>query len=116
MPLPPAPTQRASRLTHTAFESARQLLLQLRGRQTEAAERFRWPQLTTFNWALDHFDALALGADGGATALWIVEADGSIRVVPVDPSPVKAFRGMGRVGSSTLRLLADREADRAIGE
>jgi AbrB family looped-hinge helix DNA binding protein len=45
---------------------------------------------------------------------WIVEADGSIRVVPVDPSPVKAFRGMGRVGSSTQRLLADREAERAI--
>ena len=43
---------------------------------------------------------------------WIVEADGSIRVVPVDPSPVKAFRGMGRRGSSTQRLLADREADR----
>jgi AbrB family looped-hinge helix DNA binding protein len=45
---------------------------------------------------------------------WIVEADGSIRVVPVDPSPVKAFRGMGRVGSSTQRLLADREAERAM--
>jgi bifunctional DNA-binding transcriptional regulator/antitoxin component of YhaV-PrlF toxin-antitoxin module len=27
---------------------------------------------------------------------WIVESDGSIRVVPVNPSPVKAFRGMGR--------------------
>jgi AbrB family looped-hinge helix DNA binding protein len=45
---------------------------------------------------------------------WIVEADGSIRVVHVDPSPVKAFRGMGRVGSSTQRLLADREAERAV--
>ncbi|MCP9791150.1 AbrB/MazE/SpoVT family DNA-binding domain-containing protein [Vulcanococcus limneticus Candia 3F8] len=43
---------------------------------------------------------------------WIVEADGSIRVVPVDPSPVKAFRGMGRCGGSTQRLLADREAER----
>lgn len=42
---------------------------------------------------------------------WIVEADGSIRVVPVDPSPVKAFRGMGRGGGSTLRLVADREAE-----
>ena len=43
---------------------------------------------------------------------WIVEADGSIRVVPVHPSPVKAFRDMGRRGSSSQRLLADREADR----
>ena len=31
---------------------------------------------------------------------WIVEADGSIRVVPVDPSPVKAFRGMGPMVAS----------------
>jgi len=45
---------------------------------------------------------------------WIVEADGSIRVVPVDPSPVQALRGMGRVVSSTQRLLADREADRVM--
>lgn len=43
---------------------------------------------------------------------WIVEADGSIRVVPVDPSPVKAFRGMGRLGGSTGRLIADRDAER----
>lgn len=43
---------------------------------------------------------------------WIVEADGSIRVVPVDPSPVKAFRGRGCGKGSTQRLLADREAER----
>ena len=43
---------------------------------------------------------------------WIVEADGSIRVVPVDPSPVKAFRGMGRRSGTSQRLLADREAER----
>jgi hypothetical protein len=41
-----------------------------------------------------------------------VEADGSIRVVPVDLSPVKAFRGMGQRGGSSQRLLADREAER----
>ena len=43
---------------------------------------------------------------------WIVEADGSIRVVPVDPSPVKAFRGMGRRGGSTQRLITEREVER----
>ena len=35
----------------------------------------------------------------------------SIRVVSVDPSPLKAFRGSGRNSGSTERLLADREAD-----
>ena len=44
---------------------------------------------------------------------WIVEADGSIRVVPVDLSPVRAFRGMGQRGGSSQRLLADREAEQA---
>ena len=43
---------------------------------------------------------------------WLVEEDGSIRVVPVVSSPVQAFRGQGRAGGSTARLLADRELDR----
>ena len=43
---------------------------------------------------------------------WLVEEDGSIRVVPVVASPVQAFRGQGRAGGSTARLLADREIDR----
>lgn len=46
---------------------------------------------------------------------WTVEAEGSIRVVPVNPSPVKAFRGSGQLGGSTQRLLADRTADRSAG-
>ena len=45
---------------------------------------------------------------------WIVEDDGSIRVVPVDLSPVKAFRGMGQRGGSSQRLLADRVAERQV--
>ena len=45
---------------------------------------------------------------------WIVDPDGSIRVLPVDPSPVKAFRGMGRQGGSTRRLLDDRETERRL--
>ena len=43
---------------------------------------------------------------------WLVEEDGSIRVVPVVASPVQAFRGQGRAGGSTASLLADRELDR----
>ena len=40
------------------------------------------------------------------------EDDGSIRVVPVVASPVQAFRGQGRRGGATARLLTDRELDR----
>ena len=47
---------------------------------------------------------------------WTVESDGSIRVVPVDSSPVKAFRGMGSVGGSTERLLAERLTERSAGQ
>lgn len=42
---------------------------------------------------------------------WLVEADGTIRVVPVDSDPIATFRGSGQ-GGSVARLLADREADR----
>ncbi len=45
---------------------------------------------------------------------WFVEADGSIRVIPVTASPVKAFRGQGKLGGSTQRQLADRLADAAL--
>jgi hypothetical protein len=44
-----------------------------------------------------------------------VEADGSIRVLPVDPLPVKAFRGKGKRCGSTQRLIAEREAERTAG-
>jgi AbrB family looped-hinge helix DNA binding protein len=42
---------------------------------------------------------------------WIVESDGSIRVVPVDAHPIAAFRGSG-AGGSTARLLAERQVER----
>ncbi|AVO43544.1 AMP-binding protein [Simplicispira suum] len=57
------------------FRQARDLLLQLRDDHAAATERFRWPRMTEFNWAIDHFDALAKG--NHAPALWIVEVDGS---------------------------------------
>ncbi|MBC5765715.1 AMP-binding protein [Ramlibacter albus] len=56
------------------FHAARDLLFELREQPVAAVERFRWPRLRQFNWALDHFDAISQGND--ATALWIVEADG----------------------------------------
>ncbi|MEO5687829.1 MAG: AMP-binding protein [Burkholderiaceae bacterium] len=57
-----------------AFLGARDFLLQHREDYATAYRDFRWPQLTEFNWALDHFDAMARGND--APALWIVDEDG----------------------------------------
>lgn len=57
------------------FNRARDLLLSLREDHDTAVEKFRWPKLTEFNWALDHFDVLAVG--NSAPALWITEADGT---------------------------------------
>ncbi|WP_200214645.1 AMP-binding protein [Micromonospora coerulea] len=57
-----------------AFREARDFLLAHREDYDTAYEKFRWPRLAEFNWALDWFDVLAGGND--STALWIVEADG----------------------------------------
>ena len=56
------------------FIAARDLLLAHRNDYPAACAEFRWPQLTRFNWALDHFDAIARRDD---RALWIVQDDGS---------------------------------------
>lgn len=56
------------------FLHARDFLLQHRSDYTTAYAGFQWPQLDTFNWALDYFDHMAQGND--APALWIVEEDG----------------------------------------
>ncbi|MFC3103552.1 AMP-binding protein [Salinisphaera aquimarina] len=58
-----------------AFKAARQMLLERREDYTRAYEDFRWPELDTFNWALDWFDDYA--ADNDKTALWLVDEDGS---------------------------------------
>jgi acetyl-CoA synthetase len=62
----------------TAFSAARDFLLANRTDYDTAVRDFRWPELTEFNWALDHFDAVAADPERGARkALWIIEADGS---------------------------------------
>lgn len=58
-----------------AFHAARDLLFTHRENLDAAVAQFRWPQLTHFNWALDHFDVIAQRND--APALHIVEEDGS---------------------------------------
>ena len=57
------------------YRAARDFLLAHRSDHDAANAGFRWPQMTHFNWALDHFDDLARGNQ--ATALWIVADDGS---------------------------------------
>jgi acetyl-CoA synthetase len=59
----------------TAYRQARDFLLAHRNDYATAYAGFKWPKLTHFNWALDHFDDMARGND--ATALWIVNDDGS---------------------------------------
>ena len=54
-----------------AFLSAREFLLDHCKDYETAYRDFRWPQLHTFNWALDYFDAYARGND--KRALWIVD-------------------------------------------
>src|SRR5262245_34233702 len=56
------------------FLNARDFLLAHRTDYAAVRRDFRWPQLSEFNWALDHFDAMAAGNE--AAALWIVEESG----------------------------------------
>ena len=56
------------------YRAARDFLLAHRSDHAAAMAGFRWPKLARFNWALDHFDALA--RDNPAPALWIVGDDG----------------------------------------
>ena len=61
-----------------AFYAARAFLTAHREDYDTAYRDFRWPRIDEFNWALDHFDAIAADPQrGAARALWIVESDGS---------------------------------------
>src|SRR5690348_12453432 len=44
-----------------AFLHARDFLLEHRADYPTAYEKFQWPQLEHFNWALDYFDVMAAG-------------------------------------------------------
>jgi acetyl-CoA synthetase len=61
-----------------AFYATRQFLLDHREDYDTAVRDFRWPEIGEFNWAIDHFDAVAADPErGSGRALWIVESDGS---------------------------------------
>jgi acetyl-CoA synthetase len=61
-----------------AFYAAREFLVAHREDYETAYRDFQWPEIDEFNWALDHFDAVAADPErGAARALWIIEQDGS---------------------------------------
>jgi len=59
------------------FRAARDLLLAAREDYPTAYRDFVWPRLIEFNWARDWFDGVLAVEYADATALWIVEEDGS---------------------------------------
>ena len=90
-----------------AFTAARDLLLAHRTDYATAIREFRWPELSQFNWALDHFDPMARGND--APALWIVGEDGS--------EYKRSFRQMSERSSQVanhLKSLGVRRGDRIL--
>ncbi len=64
------------------FTAARDLLLRLGGDYPAARDQFAWPRPQQFNWAIDHFDALARGSHD--TALWVLDDDGTEHVSTFD--------------------------------
>jgi len=66
-----------------SFRAARDVLLEHRTDVAAATEAFHWPDVgPRFNWAVDWFDAIAIGNE--RPALWIVEEDGSEQKVSFD--------------------------------
>ncbi|MEV5826478.1 AMP-binding protein [Spirillospora sp. NPDC052242] len=89
------------------FRGARDFLLENRENYAVAYERFRWPVLTGFNWALDWFDRIAEGND--RPALWIVEEDGT--------EAKYSFADLSRRSNQVANLLREngvRRGDRII--
>lgn len=70
-----------SRVTATeTFRAARDFLLEHRDDPQAAYAGFRWPELPEFNWALDWFDGVLAAERPNQTALWLVTADGDVRM------------------------------------
>ena len=99
-----------STATRSPFTAARDFLLKQREDYATAYRDFRWPVLEHFNWALDHFDAIARAADTAeATALHLVGEDGS--------ELKRTFRQMSERSSQVanhLRALGVRRGDHIL--
>ena len=93
-----------------AFATARDFLFAHREDYSAAYDGFCWPQLQTFNWALDWFDVQA--KDNDRPALWVVDEGGtetklSFRELSERSNRVANFlRGLGvRRGDRILLML-----------
>src|SRR5690242_19193711 len=91
----------------SSFRAARDFLLRYREDYDTAYREFRWPKLERFNWALDHFDALARG--NRQPALWLVNEGGS----EVKVSFAELVERTDRVANH-LRRLGVRRGDRML--
>ena len=96
-----------------AFLAARDFLQRHRTDYETALRDYRAPALDRFNWALDFFDVQARGND--ATALWVVEEDGSQQKISYAGMAARSGRmanylrglGVGR-GDRVLLMLPNR--------
>ncbi len=92
---------------HPTFIEARDFLLRHRDDYETAYRDFVWPKQDEFNWAIDHFDAMARGND--APALFIVGDDGS----EVKKSFAEMSARSSRV-ANFLRRLGVKRGDRLL--
>ncbi|HET7594240.1 MAG TPA: AMP-binding protein [Stellaceae bacterium] len=91
----------------SSFRAARDFLLRHREDYDTAYREFRWPKLERFNWALDHFDAIARGNQ--RPALWLVnEGGGEVKL-----SFAELAERTDRVANH-LRRLGVRRGDRVL--
>jgi len=82
-------------------------LLKHREGYATACRDFRWPTLDRFNWALDYFDAIALGNE--QPALWMVSDQGSRH-----PGELSALSARSNQVANFLRRQGVRRGDRLI--
>jgi acetyl-CoA synthetase len=90
-----------------AFLAARDFLQQHRTDYDTAYCDYRAPALDRFNWALDFFDVQARG--NGATALWVVEEDGSQEKISYADMAERSSRM-----ANYLRALGGARGDRVL--
>ncbi len=89
------------------FTQARDFLIANRDNYDAAYNGFAWPEFEHFNWALDHFDAMAKGND--RLALWVVNEDGSESKITFSEMVERSNRA-----ANHLRNLGVKRGDRIL--